>query len=312
LSWRIRLLSALRSGVGQSRNKPTHHQHLPISVIVPTYNEERNLGACLESIRDWAGEIFVVDSGSTDHTLDIAKSYGAHIVEHPFETHARQWHWALEKLPLQYDWVLGLDADQRVTPKLAAELQHLFTVETSKLTLVDGFYINRRQVFRGKWIRHGGYYPKYLLKLFRRGRTTIDPDDLVDHHFYVDGCVAKLRHDLIEDNSREDDISFWIDKHTRYAALLAREELGCRENGRRRQIHAALMGNPDQRALWRKQLWCRFPLFVRPFLYFVYRYVLRLGFLDGKEGFIFHFLQAFWFRLLVDIKLDELRHAKKD
>jgi glycosyltransferase involved in cell wall biosynthesis len=282
-----------------------------LSVIILTYNEEVNLPACLESLRGLDCDIFVVDSGSTDRTLEIAKSYGVHIVEHPFETHARQWHWAMENLPLQYDWVLGLDADQCVTPELSAELHHLFTVEPSKLMQVDGFYINRRQVFRGKWIKHGGYYPKYLLKLFRRARTTIDPNDLVDHHFYVDGPVAKLRHDLIEDNNRENDISFWIEKHTRYAALLAREELCYRDNGQRRRIDAALMGSPDQRTLWRKQLWCRFPLFVRPFLYFIYRYIIRLGFLDGKQGFIFHFLQGLWFRLLVDLKLDELQRQQR-
>jgi glycosyltransferase involved in cell wall biosynthesis len=287
-------------------SSPIHNQRLPISVVVPTYNEERNIEDCLRSLCDWASEIFVVDSGSSDRTMQIAAKYGALIVHHPFETHARQWCWALENLPLQYDWVLGLDADQRITPELAAELHRLFTDEKSRLTQVDGFFINRRQIFRGRWIRHGGYYPKYLLKLFRRGSVRTDPNDLVDHHFYLEGRVRKLRHDLIEENHRENDISFWIEKHNRYAALLASEEFLCRKECRRKPIEPSLMGNPDQRTLWRKQLWDRFPLFVRPFLYFLYRYLFRLGFLDGKEGFIFHFLHAFWFRLLVDIKLEEL------
>jgi glycosyltransferase involved in cell wall biosynthesis len=287
-------------------SSPNHNQKLPISVVVPTYNEERNIENCLRCLCDWASEIFVVDSGSSDRTMQIAAKYGALIVHHPFETHARQWRWALENLPLQHDWVLGLDADQRITPELAAELHRLFTTEKSRLTQVDGFFINRRQVFRGRWIRHGGYYPKYLLKLFRRGSVRTDPNDLVDHHFYVEGRVRKLRHDLIEENHRENDISFWIEKHNRYAALLASEEFLCRKECRQKPIEPSLMGNPDQRTLWRKQLWDRFPLFVRPFLYFLYRYLLRLGFLDGKEGFIFHFLHAFWFRLLVDIKLEEL------
>ena len=132
-----------------------------------------------------------------------------------------------------------------MTPELAVELHCLFTAEPSELTLVNGFYINRRQVFRGKRIRHGGYYPTYLLKLFRRGRSTLDPDGLVDHHLYVDGQVGKIRHDLIEDMSRENNISCWIEKHTR------------------------------------------------------------------KEGFIFHFLQAFWFLLPVDINLDELQRQQR-
>jgi glycosyltransferase involved in cell wall biosynthesis len=292
-------------------SSPTAYQHLPISVIILTHNEERNIENCLRSICDWAGEIFVVDSGSNDRTIPIATQYGASIVHHPFETHARQWHWTLENLALRYDWVFGLDADQRVTPELSTELRRLFTADKLRLMLVDGFYIKRRQFFRGRWIRHGGYYPKYLLKLFKRGRVRTDPDDLVDHHFYVVGRVEKLQHDLIEENVKENDISFWIEKHNRYATLLASEELRRRREGLRSPLEPSLMGNPDQRTLWFKQLWACLPLYARPLLYFLYRYFLRLGIFDGKEGFIFHFLQAFWFRLLVDIKLDELRRQRR-
>lgn len=180
-----------------------------------------------------------------------------------------------------------------------------------ELAEVDGFYIKRRQVFRGRWIKHGGYYPKYLLKLFRRDKVSTDANDLVDHHFYVDGCVAKLNHDMIEDNWKENDISFWIEKHNRYASLLASEEFERRRNGRQELMEPSLAGNPDQRTLWLKRQWSRMPLYVRPFLYFLYRYIFRLGFLDGKEGFVFHFLQGFWFRLLVDIKLEEIANADK-
>jgi len=126
------------------------------------------------------------------------------------------------------------------------------------------------------------------------------------------GRVAKLQNDLIEENQKESDISFWIDKHNRYATLLAREELQRKRDHWQDPVESSLVGNPDQRTLRLKQLWCRFPLYVRPFLYFLYRYFLRLGFLDGKEGFIFHFLQAFWFRLLVDIKLEEIQKEGRD
>ena len=172
---------------------------------------------------------------------------------------------------------------------------------------VDGLFIKRRQLFRNRWIKHGGYYPKYLLKLFRRDKVLMDPGDLVDHHFYLTGRSKKLRHDLVEANKKEDDISFWIDKHNRYASLLAREEFGWRAGSRATAITPRVLGNPDQQTLVLKQFWRRLPLYLRPFLYFSYRYFVRLGFLDGKEGAIFHFLQAFWFRLLVDIKLDEMQ-----
>jgi glycosyltransferase involved in cell wall biosynthesis len=297
-------------------------QNTNFSVVILTYNEECNLPACLESVRGLCCEVFIVDSGSTDRTVEIAKTYGAIVFSHPFETHTKQWLWALGTLPTTSEWVLGLDADQQVTPELAQEIleklgagsteprvgrtQHAAR-KTQHEDQVNGFYIKRRQIFRGRWIRHGGYYPKYLLKLFRRDRVRIDPSDLIDHHFYVEGHVTKLQYDLIEVNKKEDDISFWIDKHNRYATLLAREELYRREETRRNFLQPSLVGNPDQRTLRLKQLWWRLPLFVRPFLYFFYRYFLRFGFLDGKEGFMFHFLQGFWYRLLVDIKLEEMQ-----
>lgn len=276
----------------------------PITVVILTYNEESNLEACLSSVCDWAREIFVVDSGSTDRTRDIAARLGATLVHHPFETHARQWDWALASLPIQTEWILALDADQRVTPELACEIRAL---GTSALEGVEGVYIKRKQIFRDRWIRHGGYYPKYLLKMFRRGVVQTDARDLVDHHFYVTGHTIKLRGDLLEANKKEDDISFWIEKHNRYAALLAREELASRLTQRAHVIKPSLLGNPDQQSLMLKKFWSGLPLYFRPFVYFLYRYFLRLGFLDGKQGAIFHFLHAFWFRLLIDIKLDELQ-----
>jgi glycosyltransferase involved in cell wall biosynthesis len=280
----------------------------PITAIIPTYNEEANLRACLQSLSGWIGEIIVVDSGSTDATTAIAEQYGALVVRHPFETHARQWAWALENLPCSHDWILGLDADQRVTPELRAEIVRLFTEDAATLPLTDGFYVKRRQIFRGRWIRHGGYYPKYLLKLVRRQRVCIDSNDFLDHHFHIRGRTAKLRNDLIEENRKEDNIEFWIEKHVRYATLLAREERARRVDDAA-PISPSLRGNPDQRALWQKRLWWTLPRYARPFLYFAYRYFVRLGFLDGREGLIFHFLHACWFRLLVDIKLGEMRAA---
>jgi glycosyltransferase involved in cell wall biosynthesis len=284
-----------------------------VSVIVLTYNEEQNLEACLESVTGWVRDVYLVDSGSNDRTVEIGKQFGARIYNKAFETHAKQWNWALGNLPLATQWILALDADQRVTPELAREISKLFELggESPTAKEANGFYIKRRQIFRTKWIRHGGYYPKYLLKLFRRDKVRIDTNDLVDHHFYVIGSTPKLSQDLIESNKKEDNISFWIDKHNRYATLLAREELSRRTYNPLKPITPSLLGNPDQRILWLKRFWYRLPLYLRPHLYFSYRYFFRMGFLDGRQGFIFHFLQSYWFRLLVDIKLDELRRERK-
>lgn len=286
--------------------KPTLSQ---VTFVVLTRDEGHNIGACLGSVAGWTAEIFVVDSGSVDDTLSIAETFGARVFSHPFETHAKQWAWALRNLPVKTDWVLALDADQRVTPELRDEITEFISDPNN--STVNGCYVRRQQVFRGKWIKHGGYYPKYLLKLFRRGATQSDEGDLVDHHFRVKGRVAKLKNDIIEDNQNEARISTWIAKHNRYAMLQAREEF---EQGRglpRVGAKPRLLGTPDERILWLKRVWVRLPLYARPLLYFIYRYVFRLGVLDGKQGFIFHFLQAYWYRLLVDINLDELRRPSQ-
>jgi glycosyltransferase involved in cell wall biosynthesis len=279
---------------------------VPVTVVVLTCNEERNLDACLQSVAGWVARIIVVDSGSTDGTLAIARRQGAEIAAHPFDTHAAQWRWALEQLPIATDWVLGLDADQRVTPALRASIEAAFA---GSGPLPDGFFLCRRQIFQGRWIRHGGYYPKYLLKLFRRDAVSIDLADRVDHHFRVSGATVRLRGDLVEDNQNERRLGDWIDKHTRYARLQALEELEALEELQARGRPGRFWGRPDQRVDWFKRRWARLPLFLRPWLYFTYRYVFRLGFLDGREGFVFHFMQALWYRTLVDAMRRELESA---
>ena len=296
--------------------QPGASGRLPLTLVVLTYNEELNIRECLKGMADWLAGVIVVDSGSTDHTVEIAASMGAAVYSHPFETHARQWRWALDELPITTEWVLALDADQQLLPELREELDATFRngVEPQ----VGGFYINRRQIFRGRWIRYGGYYPKYLLKLFRKDEVTIDDSDLVDHHFAVKGETRKCEYDLLEDNRNEAAIAVWTAKHNRYAVLQARQEMQERHDRvARESLRVRLdarpptwrdffLGDPDERVEWMKAMWSRLPLFVRPCLYVTYRYVLRLGFLDGREGFIFHVLQGFWYRLLVDVNISEL------
>ncbi len=285
---------------------------IPLSVIILTYNEEVNIKKCIKSLYGWVDEIFIVDSGSTDRTPEIVKSFGAILVFHEFETHTKQWQWALNNLPIKNEWLLCLDADQRISYELRDELIEVFCKQKKRLAKVDGFYIKRRQIFRGKWIRYGGYYPRYLLKLFRKGKVILDEHDFMDHHFYVPSHTEKLKNDLIEENIKEDNIDFWLQKHINYATLHAKEEIIRRKEQRHPQgIKPSLFGTPDQQILFLKRIWYKLPLYIRPCLYFIYRYIIKLGFLDGKEGFIFHFLQSFWYRLIVDIKLEDLMKNDK-
>ncbi len=281
-------------------------ERLPISVIILTYNEGKNIEKCLESVYEWVDEIFIVDSGSIDKTLEITKTYTDKIYYHSFETHSKQWAWALNNLPIKNQWVLGLDADQVITPELADEMSRIFI--NKEIDKYHGYYIKRRQIFLGKWIRHGGYYPYYLLKLFKKDCVKIEEKELIDHHFYVNGNTGKFKNDLIEWNRKEDDLSFWIDKHNRYATLQAIEEIYLRDKP---DDKSSLFGNKDQRTLWLKnKIWRRLPLFIRSFLYFIYRYFFRLGFLDGVEGLIFHLLQGFWYRFMVDVRIWEMKRSK--
>jgi glycosyltransferase involved in cell wall biosynthesis len=279
----------------------------PLTVLVVTRNEELNIARCLESVHGLADQILVIDSESTDRTREIASRIADQVHELPYDhTRIIPWifQWGLDHLPIRNEWVLILEADQVVPPDLRAEIATLLTRPGIH---EDGFYIRRKQIFRGKWIRFGGYGGKHLLKLFRRSRCELDPLEQ-DTRVYVHGPVGRLRAPLEEWNRKEDEILFYLQKHLRYAEAFAREELARRCGGIPWKLTPRLFGTADERTLWLKARYYRLPLFLRPALYFFYRYVLLLGILDGKEGFIFHFLQAFWFRLVVDVRLEEMLH----
>jgi glycosyltransferase involved in cell wall biosynthesis len=278
---------------------------VPLTVLVVTRNEEANLERCLASVRGLADQIFVIDSESTDGTLAIARRFADEVAELPYD-HSRiiPWifQWGLDNLPIRNLWVLILEADQAPTPELREELRALLSGPAPRQS---GFYIRRRQIFRGRHIRFGGYGGKHLMKLFRRDRGRLDPVEQ-DTRVYVDGEIGRLRAPLDEWNRREDAIQFYLEKHLRYAEAFAREEMLRRSGRAPWKTPPHLFGTPDERVIWLKERYYRLPLYLRPFLYFTYRYFFLLGFLDGKQGMIFHFLQAFWFRLVVDIRLEEL------
>ncbi len=281
------------------------------SFIILTFNEEQHLPRLLNSIAKLNAPIFILDSGSTDDTLKIAESFGASVKYHPFENHPKQWDHALKNFEVQTPWVIGLDADQTVTPEL---LELLLNFNGEAYHNVDGIYFNRKNIFKGKWIKHGGYYPKYQLKMFRYGIGYSDLNENMDHRFIVTGNTAiwKKGH-ILEENLKENEIRFWIDKHNRYSDLVASEEIERMENLRKQTIKPKLFGDPDQRTAYLKSMWWKLPRFFRPFIYFTYRMTFQLGFLDGRTGILFHFLQGFWFRLIVDVKIAEkLNQAHKN
>ena len=271
-------------------------------MIILTHNEEKNLPACLDSLAGLDCDLLVVDSGSSDRTVEIATAAGATVKVHPFEHYAAQRNWAQRQVPQDTAWLLHLDADERLTPELVAEITSLLRDPPRN---VAGYMLRKRTVFMGRWIRHGGHYPSYHLRLFRNGSGQCE-ERLYDQHFLVDGHVRALRHDYIDVVTA--DVDTWTQRHLRWAGLEACEALASGQGNAR--VRSAPFGDPIARRRWlRDGLYARLPLFTRAFLYWGYRYIVRCGFLDGKEGLIFHFLQGCWYRFLVDVRLDEARRG---
>jgi len=310
-----------------------------ISAIILTYNEELNLGNCLKSVVDLASEIFIVDGGpagvySKDRTFEIAKKYNCKIFKHLYENQAKQFNWALDNLKIKTEWILRLDADEYLTDELKKEISEvLFNKGTSDVqnidgnnrtsdvqinqlnpyksasTIINGFYIKRRVYFMGRWIKHGGYYPAWFLRIFRYGKARYEEREVDEHAVLLGGRASRLKNDFVDDNKHK--LEWWIGKQNNHSSrevlALLREE----EEKDKIRVSPSFFGNQAERKRWMKEkFFMKSPMFFRALLYFIYRYFFRLGFLDGKEGLIFHFLQGFWYRFLVDAKFFEARKAK--
>jgi len=273
----------------------------PISVIILTYNEQINLENCLKSIGDWAGEIFVVDSYSTDKTLEIAKKYGAKITQHDFKNQAEQFNWALDNLEIKNEWILRLDADEYLTEELKNEIAKELKNAPSD---INGFYIKRRIYFMGRWIKRAGVYPLWLLRLFKYRKGKSELKEIDEHIVLLEGKAGELKNDFIHDDKKS--LSDWIQKHNDYSNREVETILNLTSD------IPTLGGQPGRKRWLKEKFYYRLPLFFRAFIYFHYRYFFCLGFLDGKEGMIYHFLRIYWYRFLLDAKIYEQRKKKEN
>ncbi len=271
---------------------------MSLSVIVLTFNAEASLDATLTSARQVSDDIHVVDSGSTDATLAIAERHGAHVVSHPFENYGRQRNWAIDTLPLKYAWQLHLDADERLSPELSARINALRNAFPPD---IDGYFLPRLTHFLGHPIRHGGMYPIWHMRLFRNGKGRCE-DRRYDQHFIVDGATGRIDAPMIDDVRMA--LTEWTARHNRWSDAEVIELLEPTAEG---VIAGRIGGNPIEQKRALRGGYNAAPLFLRAFGLFFYRYVLRLGFLDGMPGLIFFVLQTFWFRFLVDAKIYERR-----
>jgi glycosyltransferase involved in cell wall biosynthesis len=287
---------------------------VPVSVLIPTRNEIANIRDCIRSVA-FAAEVVVVDSLSTDGTAEAAIAEGAQVV--PFDwnrQYPKKKNWALENIPWRHEWVLILDADERITPELAKEIEQAISNEGPQ-TFRDGYYINRRFMFMGGWLRHCGYYPSWNLRLFRhrKGRyeqigsvaDTGSGDNEVHEHVKVESIrVSRLRHDML--HYAYPTIETWVEKHNRYSnweAIVA-AELRSGSGG----LRDSPLGDALERKRWLKRMAMNLPF--RPLLRFLYHYIICQGFRDGYRGYVFCRLLA-WYEFISIAKATEKRWARE-
>ena len=279
---------------------------LDLSVIILTYNEELHIRRCLENVASIAKEIYIIDSFSIDATLDIAREFdNVHILQNRWENnYAKQFNWGLEHANITTQWVLRLDADEYLLPELVQELQEKLPTLSDDVT---GIIFNRRHIFMGKWMRRG-IYPVKLLRVFRYGKGMCE-QRLMDEHIQLnEGHAVEFEHDFCDHNLNN--LSWFCHKHVNYAIREAVDLLdieldltGAAETDNGKEISPQALAKR-----MKKHKYARQPLFWRSFAYFCYRYFLKGACLDGKVGFIWTFLQGWWYRMLVDAKVYEIKH----
>lgn len=277
-----------------------------ITVVILTFNEEKHIERCLRSALQIAHQVFVVDSFSTDRTLAIAESLGAQVWQHEFKNHATQLAWALENLPFDTEWVMRMDADEVITPALAEEMRR-------KLSSVhegtNGYLVYRLVCFEGKTIRHGGV-SHWVLRLWRKGTAAIEQRWMDEHMVLKSGDTKRLEGEYLDDNLNN--ITWWTNKHNGYSTREAIDLLNKKYGFLPAASGSGILTRQARYTRWLKEnIYVYLPLGLRAFLFFAYRMIFRLGILDGRSGFTFHFLQGFWYRFLVDVKVREVERRMR-
>lgn len=270
-----------------------------ISAFIITYNEEIHIARAIENAKKYATEIFVLDSFSTDRTIEIAKSFGVKVYQHEFKYHADQLNWGLDNLPFATEWIWRQDADEYLTDELIAEIDNILPNIPKD---VNAFTAPCLRKFLGKYIKHG-IVPLNLLRLFRRGHARWEDKKMDEHIYITDGNIRALKNAFFDDNLNN--ISWWTNKHNRYASKEAIDLLMTEYSLYKNCIVNSGIHSISIRK--KKLKYIKLPLFWRAFALFVLRYFFRLGFLDGKEGFLWHFLQGWWYRTLADAKVFEIK-----
>lgn len=273
-----------------------------ITAIILTKDEEKHIERCIASLKDVCDDILVVDSGSSDRTIEIAESHGARTVVHEFINQAQQFNWAIDNCPINTNWIWRVDADEYVEPKLA---KGVLNVLPNIAADVNGIYVNKKIIFLGKPLKHGGWYPAQQIKIIRRGFGRSENKPMDEHLIITSGKTISVDGDQTDENLN--DLTWWTEKHNRYASREAINMLAMAyglEN-QEKEVEPNFFGNGAQRKRWLKIRYARMPLFIRPYCNFIVRYIFMGGFLDWNKKW--YILQGYWYRYLVDAKIYEIK-----
>lgn len=276
-----------------------------IAAIILTKDEEKHIERCINSLKNVCDEIIVVDSFSTDRTCDIAEAMGAKVYKNPWKNYATQFNYGVYNCNIKSAWIWRIDADEFLEGNIGIAVKKALKECNDD---VNGVYIRKRIDFIGRPLLHGGWYPSYHLKIFRNGHGDCENRWMDEHIRIFDGTTI-----TVEDGNQVDanlnSLTWWTQKHNGYATRemvdMLMMEYGL--DAKAQEVVPKFFGTEEQCKRWLKMKYVKFPLFIRPFINFFLRYILKAGFLDGKEGFIWHILQGFWYRMLVDAKIFELK-----
>lgn len=276
-----------------------------IAAIILTFNEEKHIERCIRSLLDVCEEVFVVDCFSTDRTVEMAKALGARVYQHAWTNYATQFNWGVANCPITAEWIWRIDADEFLEGNLGVAMKRALAECGPD---INGVYVRKRIDFMGRPLLHGGWYPSCHLKVFRKGHGDCENRWMDEHIRIFDGTTF-----TVEEGNQVDanlnDLTWWTGKHNGYATRemvdMLMMEYGL--DAKAEEVIPKFFGTEEQRKRWLKLRYIKAPLFLRPFINFIFRYILKGGFLDGKEGFIWHILQGFWYRMLVDAKIYELK-----
>lgn len=286
---------------------PAMRDKASIAIVILTFNESLHLARALEHLTRFAQEIFVVDSYSNDGTAELARERGVHLLQHPFQNYAAQFEWALAHAPITADWVMRLDADEIVEADLAEEIATKLPILPPDVT---GVNLNRKTIFQGKFIRHGGRYPLMLLRIWRRGKARIENRWMDEHMYLTEGRSVTFKGGFADHNLS--DLTSFTAKHNSYASREALDVLNQRLHLFGPQLSLQSESTARQakmKRFFKESIYNRLPFEISAPAYFCYRYIFQLGFLDGRPGLAYHVLQCLWYRFLVGAKLRELETA---